>query len=416
MTIAPVRILRLAAGGAGVGKLEDGRTVFVPRTAPGDLVALTEIKAQKRFAWARLGQLIEAGPDRVAPKCAHYDRDRCGGCQLQHLSPAAQRAAKSAIVGDALRRIGRVELADPEVVPSEIEWDYRSKLTLTVAGTRIGLHQVGDATRVFELERCEIVAPALRELWDRLRPHRRLLPEDAERIVLRLDRTGGCHVIVETRGAVVWDEAGRLVRALGNHPMTAVWWRPEGGAARVMAGGAEAYPATVFEQIHPLLGDEIRRYAVAQAAPAADMHAWDLYAGIGETTELLLDAGATVESVEIDRRAVEQGQRQSRFGSAVGSQVPGGRVKRHAGRVEDLVARLRPPATVITNPPRIGMEERAVRAIVAARPRRVVYVSCDAATLARDVARFGPGWRITSVRAFDLFPQTAHVETVLVLE
>ena len=96
MNGAPVRILRLAAGGAGVGKLEDGRTVFVPRTAPGDLIQLTELRAQKRFAWAGLGQLVESGPDRVAPKCVHYDRDRCGGCQLQHLSPAAQRRAAPA--------------------------------------------------------------------------------------------------------------------------------------------------------------------------------------------------------------------------------------------------------------------------------------------------------------------------------
>ncbi|HEU5358605.1 MAG TPA: hypothetical protein VFU45_05785, partial [Gemmatimonadales bacterium] len=152
------------------------------------------------------------------------------------------------------------------------------------------------------------------------------------------------------------------------------------------------------------------------AEPAPGERVWDLYAGIGETTELLLEQGAVVDSVEIDRRAVEQGLRRSRFGPPVGSQAPGGPVARHAGRVEDQAGRLPRPAVVVTNPPRVGMEPAAVAAIAAARPRRIVYVSCDPATLARDVARLGTGYRVRSIRAFDLFPQTAHVETVLVLE
>ncbi|HEV2290356.1 MAG TPA: TRAM domain-containing protein [Gemmatimonadales bacterium] len=414
---APVRVLRVAAGGEGVGKLPDGRTVFIPRTAPGDLVALADVELRKRFARARIGEVVEPAPDRVAPRCVHYDRDRCGGCQLQHLSPDAQRAAKRAIVGDALRRIGGIDVADPEVEPSPSAWGYRNKLTLAVEGGRIGLHPLDAPTRVFDLERCEIVAPALQELWSALSPLRRSLPADAERIVLRVDRDGGRHVIVECPAGTIWAGGAELGRRLAASGMAVtVWWRPEGGAARVVSGSADAYPATVFEQVNPALGDAIRRYAVECAEPASGERVWDLYAGIGETTELLLERGAVVDSVELDRRAVEQGQRRSRFGPPPGSQAPGGPVERHAGRVEDQVGRLPRPAVVVTNPPRVGMEPAAVAAIAAARPRRIVYVSCDPATLARDVARLGGGYRVRSVRAFDLFPQTAHVETVLVLE
>src|SRR5690606_19085864 len=102
-----VRILRLAAGGDGVGRVDDGRTLFVPRTAPGDLVELTDIRLHRRFARARLGRLLEASPDRVEPRCPHYVADECGGCQLQHLAPAAQGDARRAFVGDALRRIAK---------------------------------------------------------------------------------------------------------------------------------------------------------------------------------------------------------------------------------------------------------------------------------------------------------------------
>jgi len=150
---------------------------------------------------------------------------------------------------------------------------------------------------------------------------------------------------------------------------------------------------------------------VEQLGDAAGRHIWDLYAGIGETTTMLLERGATVESVEVDGRAVRLGQ-----GS---SELPN--VTRHLGRAEDLVDRMRPPHLVISNPPRTGMAPRVVDAVREAGPTRVVYVSCDPATLARDLKRLasgssGPSFYLAGVRAFDLFPQTAHVETVAVLE
>lgn len=414
---APVRVLRLAAGGEGVGRLEDGRAVFIPRAAPGDLVTLTGIELHKRFARARIERIVDPSPDRVEPRCVHYEGDRCGGCQLQHLSADAQRTVKAAIVGDQLRRIGRLEAADPAVTPSDVQWGYRNKITLAVEGARVGLHRIGEASRVFDLARCEIAAPPLQELWTVLRALRRALPDDVERLVLRLDREGGRHLIVECPAGTIWDGGVALGRQLAAAGVgTTVWWRPEGGAARVVSGSGDAYPATVFEQVNPGLGDLIRRYAVDRAEVGSGELVWDLYAGIGETTELLLERGAIVESVELDRRAVEQGRYRSRFGPPPGSQMPGGPVARHAGRVEALVGRLRRPAVVITNPPRTGMDGAAVAGIATARPRRIVYVSCDAATLARDVTRLGEGFRVASVKAFDLFPQTAHVETVLVLE
>jgi 23S rRNA (uracil1939-C5)-methyltransferase len=130
---------------------------------------------------------------------------------------------------------------------------------------------------------------------------------------------------------------------------------------------------------------------------------WDLYAGIGETTAALVRAGASVESVEVDRRAVAEAE----------SRGPAAR--RHAGRVEDVLRELKAPELVITNPPRTGMDARVSEALERLAPERVVYVSCDPATLARDLGRL-PGFRIAEVRAFDLFPQTAHVEIVVVLD
>jgi 23S rRNA (uracil1939-C5)-methyltransferase len=257
-----------------------------------------------------------------------------------------------------------------------------------------------------------------------------LLPEDATHIVLRLDRSGGLHLIVRTTSGRVWSGAVPLARALNKRGCAAtVWWHPAGGAPRVLSGDAEAFPATVFEQINPAMGDRVRAFAVQQLGAVSGRRIWDLYSGIGETTELLLDRGGWVESVEVDRRAVDLGERraQARWSLPPGSQRPGDRsVIRHVGRAEDVVRAMSRPDLVITNPPRTGMDARVVEAIASARPERVVYVSCDPATLARDLARLmeaapsrpaaGPAFRVAGVRSFDLFPQTAHVETVLLLE
>jgi 23S rRNA (uracil1939-C5)-methyltransferase len=170
-----------------------------------------------------------------------------------------------------------------------------------------------------------------------------------------------------------------------------------------MAGADEAYPAAVFEQVHPAMGDRVRAHALDALGAVEGHRVWDLYAGLGETTAALVRAGASVESVESDRRAVAEAESR------------GPTARRHAGRVEDVLGDLKAPDLVITNPPRTGMDVRVVEALERLAPRRVVYVSCDPATLARDLGRL-PGFRIADVRAFDLFPQTAHVETVVVLD
>lgn len=410
-----MRILRIAGGGDGVGALEDGRTVFVPRTAPGDLVLLDHLRLSKRYARAVVRQVVEPSMDRVEPACPHYTRDACGGCQLQHLAPAAQLAAKRAMIGDALRRIAKLDLEDPEVEPAAEPWGYRNKLTLAVAagGRVIGYHREGRPGELLDLQRCHIADPALMELWAGVRAHRELLPAALQQVVLRVDRDGGTHLTARVAGQIVWGGARELHAALARRGVEAVlWWEPEGGVPRAVAGSGGTYPAAVFEQVHPAMGDRVRRWALDALGDVAGKRAWDLYAGIGETTLLLTQRGAQVESVELDARAVREAERRG----------PERGVRRHAGRAEDLAGSLGGAEVVVTNPPRTGMDPRVVDAIARKAPARLAYISCDPATLARDLARLQAqgreGWRprVAALRAFDLFPQTAHVETVVVLE
>jgi len=399
----PVRILRIAAGGDGVGRLADGRTVFIPRTAPGDLVDPAEVRLHARFARARLGRLLAPGADRIEPPCRHYDADSCGGCQLQHLGREAQRTARRAIVGDALRRIGRLDTPDPVLEAGAEELHYRTRITLALdpAGRRAGFHRLGEADEVFELERCEIADERLNQLWFVVRNASGEWPPALRQIVLRVGRDGSAHLIF--RGPV------RPDLHLTHRIDAAIWWEPPDQPPRLvseLAVAAGVIPPGVFEQVHPAMASRVRDYALAQLGPVARHHVWDLYAGVGETSAALATAGATVESVEVDQDAVQVAEQRG----------PRQGVTRYLGRVEDWVAQLRRPDAVVTNPPRTGMDPRVVRDLASARPRLLVYISCDPATLARDLAGFRERYRVDDVRAFDLFPQTAHVETVVRLE
>ncbi len=406
MTGAEVSITAIAAGGDGVGRLADGRAVFVPRTAPGDRVALRtdRVKMHRHFARAEPESVVTAGPGRVEPVCPHYTDDRCGGCQLQHLAYDAQLAAKRRIVGDALRRIGKLDVPDPEIVEAIEEWRYRAKVSLAVSRARTaGFHRYDRPGAVFPLVDCHIADLRLMALWRELRPRLGLLPERTTRITLRLDREGRRHVLVEASGEP-W-QAERLRADLPDGERVVCWWQPPEGAARVVAGPATGFPATAFEQVNPEMGALARRWVADQLGDVAGRVVWDLYGGVGDTAVLLQERGAQVVSVDADEQAVDWARRRGIAG-----------IRYIAARVEDALTTLPEPAAVVLNPPRAGLHWDVTLRLTGAPVPRVAYLSCDPATLARDLSRMSVNYRIVAIRAFDLFPHTAHVETAVILE
>jgi 23S rRNA (uracil1939-C5)-methyltransferase len=401
-----VTITGIAVGGDGVGRLSDGRVVFVPRTAPGDRIRLREdsLQRHRNFARATLGEIVEPGPSRVAPPCPHYVHDHCGGCQLQHVAYDAQLSAKRAIVGDTLRRIGKLKMEDPEVVEALEEWRYRSKISLDVKSS-VGLHPYDRSNFVFPLADCHITDFRLMALWRELRSRLAMLPQPLTRLTLRLDREAGRHIIAESAGEP-WLNAEELRRALHSVVDGEVicWWQPADGAARVVAGPATGFPATAFEQENPGMGRIARRWAVEQLGDVKGQTVWDLYGGIGDTAALLVERGASVVSVDADEKAVSWGR----------GRLPAARFI--AARAEDVLPSLPPPHAVVVSPPRAGLHWDLSLRLTSEPVSKLVYISCDPATLARDLHRLNVNYQITAVRAFDLFPQTAHVETVAVME
>lgn len=241
-------------------------------------------------------------------------------------------------------------------------------------------------------------------LWREVRKHAALLPPRLLRLTLRLDREGRRHIVAESAGEL-W-QADSLRGALPESDSVVYWWQPADGLPRVVAGPATGFPATAFEQVNPEMGIVARRWAVEQLGDPAGRVVWDLYGGVGDTAVLLAERGAQVVSVDSDERAIEWARGRA---AAEGARFI-------AARAEDVLTTLPVPHAVVVNPPRAGLHWNVTLRLREQPVERVVYLSCDPATLARDLARLSATYRIGPIRAFDLFPQTAHVETVAVLE
>jgi len=398
--MATLRVDSIAAGGDGVGRL-DGLAVFVPRTAPGELVDVA-LRKQGRMARGRLLRVVEPSPDRVNPRCGHYDGDRCGGCQLQHLSMESQLAAKQRIVQDAFARIARRAVEIPPIVPSPAAWEYRSRLTLAMRWLHgrwvMGLHAYDDVDRVFDLRECPITDSRIVAAWADVRRSARVLPRAPE--LRGTVRMVGRDLALTLEGGDAWPAAREFAAAVP--ALDVIRWRPAPGATRIIVDRrGTGTPDESFDQVNQPAAAEARRQLVDRAMAASPRTAVDAYAGLGATSRMLAERGVQVTAIEADEAASRH---------AASHLPPESRAV--TGRVEDVLPEYLPADVVILNPPRAGVDARVAETLQSPPwPRRVLYMSCDPATLARDVSRL-PAYRVNSLRVYDMFPQTAHVEVV----
>jgi len=399
---------RIATGGDGVARV-DGAVIFVPRTAPGDRVT-ARVEMRRRFGRGHLEQVIAPGPDRIEPPCQHYRVDRCGGCQLQHLDYAAQLEAKRGMIRDALVRIARRDVELPPIQPSPVQWRYRGKLTMGMQRRPsgewvIGLHPYDDPVGIFDLRDCPITDERVLEIWRAIAAaHPHYPDEQALRASVQIGEAG---VAVTMEGGHHWPSRAEFFAAVPQ--ATALWWKPPHRlrmlVARRNAGGVEEGgpdASASFAQVNAGMGRALHEYTIALAMRHQAARVVDAYAGVGGTAVPLAAHGATVTAIEFDRDAA----------AACGSALPPPS-RAVSGRVEDTLLDALPADLVLLNPPRTGVDARVTTILQDAQqpPRAIIYTSCDPATLARDLSRM-PRYRIASVRAFDMFPQTAHVETV----
>ena len=410
VTVGPV-----AHGGHCVARHE-GRVVFVRHALPGErvVVRVTEDR-QPGFCRADAVEVLEASPDRVERPCPYSGPGRCGGCDWQHVATPRQHRLKADVVREQLTRLAGLsgddavvrDLTVEELPGGPLRWRTRARFAVDRAGAP-GLRRHRSHDLVL-LEDCPItVEPAARAVLDR-----------------RWPGAGAVDVAVDTAGTVTTTRLDRRGRPQSTRVLRAGegggGWddgtEPAGRAARSAAGRDWEVEGTGFWQVHPAAADALTGAVAAFAGVGTGETVLDLYAGAGLFGGALAPAaGPTgrVVCVEADEAACAAAE--ANLAALPQAEVWQGEVD--AEGLTGLLAELdEAPDVVVLDPPRAGAGQAVSRVLAAAGPRVVVYVACDPASLARDVAAFAEGgYRLTGLRGFDAFPMTAHVECVALLE
>lgn len=416
---AEVEVGPVAHGGHCVARHE-GQVLFVRHALPGErvLTRVTEVGPQGRYVRADAVRVLAASPERVEPPCPWSGPGRCGGCDFQHVALPAQRALKAAVVREQLARLAHLDLAvEVEPVPGDTDglaWRTRVEFAVDAAG-RAGLRR-HRSHEVVPLERCRIAAPGVESLdvprqeWPGADAVDAVAPSVGESVAVPVrstDADRGPEVVERVRAT--WGEggaAGRLERDF-----------------RVAARG--------FWQVHPGASATFLAAVMDGLGVRPGERALDLYSGVGLFAAALGEAvgpRGQVVAVEADADAVERARAgladlpwvlpvQARVDDAFGvERAVRGRSRGRRGRPARSPWLPTRADVVVLDPPRTGAGPGVVRAVAGLQPRAVAYVACDPAALARDTAALlAAGYRLESLRAFDAFPMTHHVECVAVL-
>lgn len=380
-TYFTLRVESLVFGGAGLAHGPDGRVVFVSFAAPGELVEALVEREYPDYLQAVVSGVIEPSPERVEAPCPLFGE--CGGCQLQHMSYPAQLAAKEAIVREQLRRIGRLD--DSVVRPicgAADPWGYRNHLRFST-GKKYG--DVGYIGRkgygLLKVEACPIADPWVSELLPKLQGH-----------------GAGLHQVQVRHSA----ETGTFLI----NPAIDALGVPSGQKAYVEELGGRRFDvsASAFFQVNHAQAEQMLRL-VGEALPDRGHLLIDGFAGVGTFAVLFADRFERVLAIEESNSAAKDSERNL-------AQAPN--VQMLVGKVEDVLPQLEErPDAIVLDPPRPGCAPPVLRAIKEFQPATVVYVSCNPATLARDLRILvDGGYRLDWVTPLDMFPQTGHIECV----
>ena len=401
-----VKLEKLTYGGDALGRLADGRVVFVPFGLPDETARLRIVEEKRGHVRAELVEVLEPSPDRIAPRCRHYGV--CGGCHYQHLPYQTQLTAKTGILFDQLKRLGRVDISTlSPVVPSPDEWNYRNHVQFHLSPQGKLGYLAAHTRSVVAIRECHLPEPPLNKLWPSLDFD---LQPGLDRVSLRLGMDGEIMLVLESRSAELPQldlEASLSVVHLS------------GGDAVVMAGDDHLVmqvndrqfrvSADSFFQVNTTMAGKMAAYLVDNLPVSTTTTLLEVYCGVGLFSAFFAGRVARLVGIESSLQACED---------FTANLDEFDNVELYEARAEDALPALPfKPDLVILDPPRTGLQTPALDSLLVLRPERIAYVSCDPSTLARDAARLSTGgYGLRQVALFDLFPQTYHIESISIFE
>ncbi len=397
-----------AYGGEAMGRLPDGRAVFVAYTLPGEHVRIRLTEVKSHYARGEVEAILQPSPDRVPPRCPHFGV--CGGCHYQHVHYAAQLAAKTAIVRDQLERIGKlygVKVAP--TVPSPRPWEYRNNLQFHVdAQGRLGFHRFR-SEEIVPIETCLLADPVVAQVWPNIHVED---PEAIRRVQVRSGAEGEAMVVLEGESpkppAAARVESEVSVVYLGPSPEDVYVLAGRSYLVQEVKGRLFRVSAGAFFQVNLAVAELMIDHILENLPLEGEETLLELYAGVGLFTAFLAPRVRRVIAVEASPAACEDfAVNLDEFDHVALYEAP----------VEDVLPHLLAQGervdVALLDPPRTGLSKQALRDLVRLAPRRIVYVSCNPATLARDAHQLAEqGYRLVRITPFDMFPQTYHIETV----
>jgi 23S rRNA (uracil1939-C5)-methyltransferase len=378
-----VEIERLLPGGVGLAHA-GGLTLFVSLAAPGDLARVRVDRVQGKIGFASIVEILRPSPVRVEPPCPYFGL--CGGCDFQQLTYDAQLEAKVEIIKDCLHRIARIDgPLDIPIHASPKEWRYRARAMWQVDSTRRKLgYFVRGSRDVCDVEYCAVLIPPLQDTLEKVK---------------NAINSGAAPAQIRDIEVVAGDDGISL-----SPPMAGFQTRE---VTRVVGDEIYHFNAEAFFQInHELLAPLIAEAVGEDRGKIAI----DLYCGVGLFTLPLARRFEEVVAVETNELATKFARRNLDSAGLENTEV----ATLDVGEWLQYCRSFEPIDVLLLDPPRTGAENKVIAGIIALRPDRIVYVSCDPATLARDLKKLmAGGYSISKIKAFDMFPQTHHVETVV---
>ena len=407
-----VILTTLAYGGDAMGRLDDGRAVFVPFGLPGEKVRVRLTDEKKNFARGEIVEFLESSEERITPKCRHFGE--CGGCHYQNLPYEKQLIVKTEILIDQLKRIGKIE--NPPVKPmvaTPNPWNYRNHIQfhLTQDG-KLGYVSPlplgeGAGVRVMAITECHLPELTINYLWPRLEFDPGM---DIERVSIRVGKDDDLMLILESDSPEPPEleiEAGISVNHL-YEDNTVVIAGNDNVTIRILDRDFRV-SAPSFFQVNTVMAEKMVNHLIANLPVNQSTVLLDIYCGVGLFSAFFAPKCKTLIGIESSPTACEDfAFNLDEFDN----------VELYEGLAEEVIPHIKAnPDVILVDPPRAGLDKHIIDGILKLHPQMIAYVSCDPSTLARDAARLiNGGYKLREVTPIDLFPQTYHIECISIFD